>query len=188
MTKHAEWVSEQIDHDSIIKLAIITWSFGASLEYLSQQLFDFLACPEVDNLDPTLHTYSKLVEIYLTIQQFSQKVTDLLDTIKYDLRHQWNVLWKFMPLENLTAIPQGLGMAMDIHFSCKFHWYICSRSLNDNSSYPGQPYIYNINASLVLVEESCILKSECICYEGTPNYFVGEVDRTCGRGRIEVFA
>ena len=114
--KHVEWVSEQIDDDGIAKLAVFTWNFSASPQSPSQQLLDFLACPEFESLHHVLHaSYSRLVQHSSTEQQFRQEVTHLLGFLKNGLKYEWNVIWKCMPIDKPLFFPK-IPL-----FQCKFN-------------------------------------------------------------------
>lgn len=156
LSGHVRWVSEQINHDDLAKLAILTWNFDASSQLPSQQLFCFLAHPhdEVDAFYSVLHTsYNNLIESYSTNQPFKQEFTELLSFLKDRLENKWNVIWKCMSLEQPAVTPYSILpwnlLAVDIPFGscftrddCKRHISsadtVCSRPQNNNSSHPGQ--------------------------------------------------
>ena len=153
--KHVEWVSEQIDDDGIAKLAVFTWNFSASLQLPSQQLLEFLAWPEIENLDPALHaSYSKLVQRSSTVQQFRQEVAHLLRFLKNGLKYEWNVMWKCMPMGNPFSTPQ-IPL-----FQCKFTWNHLFKARVITST--GRVQIQNVYACLLLVEKTCTQKLEYI--------------------------
>ena len=102
LDEHIRWVSKGITDDGLAKLAILTWSVDANSQLLSQELFYFLINlrEKADILCPKLHTtYSNIAGSYSTDWSFRQDLTELLDSLKYRLTHEWNVVWKYMSLE-----------------------------------------------------------------------------------------
>ena len=163
--KHVEWVSEKIDDDGIVKLAVFTWNFSASPQSPSQQLLDFLACPEFESLYRALHaSYSKLVQYSLTEQQFRQEVILLLEFLKNGLKYEWNVIWKCMPVVNQLSFHKILL------FQCKFNWNHLLKARVIMST--GRLQIQDVYACLVLVETTCIQKSEYIKQARLPDTLI----------------
>ena len=119
LDEHIKWVSEQINHDDLTKLAILTWNFDASSQLPSEQLFHFLAHPhiKVDNLYRALHTsYSNLIGNYSTDWQFKQEFMELLSFLKDRMEDDWNVMQKCMSLEQPTITPYSLVSASRGYF------------------------------------------------------------------------
>ena len=108
LSEHIKQVSEQINYDSLAKLAILTWNFDASSQLPPEELLHFLAHPhdEDDSLYLNLRTsYSNLTGNYSTEQQFKQEVTELLNFLGKRMEGDWNVMQKCMSPEQPTSTP-----------------------------------------------------------------------------------
>ena len=108
LSEHIKQVSEQINHDDLAKLAVLTWNFDASSQLPPEQLFHFLTQPhdKGGNLYSTLHTsYSNLTGNYSTDRQFKKEVTELLSFLEKRMEGDWNVMQKCMSLEQPTTTP-----------------------------------------------------------------------------------
>ena len=144
LDEHIKWVSEQINHDDLTKLAILTWNFDASSQLPSEQLFHFLAHPhnEVDNLYPVLHTsYSNLIGNYSTDWQFKQEFTELLSFLKNRMEDEWNVIQKCMSLEQSTTTPYSLLYPLAVDTSSGFYIsrHDCRRHTSSAGAISSQP-------------------------------------------------
>ena len=86
------------------------------------------------------------------------------------MKGEWNVVWKYIPEKLPTVYPPNLAVS----FNCKFHWYLCLRTQNNNHSYSGRLQIRSIYTGLVCVEEACSQKSECLLCE-SPDVSLKEI-------------
>lgn len=104
LSKHVERVSEKLNHDALLKLALLTWHFDASSQMPYQELLLFVAKPydEFEALSRILCVrYNAQTGACLSHEEFGQKLADLLGFLEHALGNEWNLIWQCLSRESL---------------------------------------------------------------------------------------